>query len=283
MVKYTYDAWGNHKVLDGQGQVVTGGNGIEMLNPFRYRSYYYDKETCLYYLKTRYYDPEICRFITIDDVAYLASDAINGLNLYAYCGNNPVMRVDANGTEWWNPTTWNWGFILDIGITIISVAAGIAVGVLVGGWLLPVVGLGLAVTAGIVAGVAVMGGINNGVNAIYYNYISDGNSSIEEPSDNKEREVSYYVDHGYITRWERWDYIKSLPDNSSRYDRDAWFDYSEYSVHMFAWFSLSWAFDPNGTDSGFFAELAERAYHLNWGEDKWYRKLMINLWGLIGV
>ena len=96
MVKYTYDAWGNHAitVLDAQCEELGS------LNPFRYRGYYYDDETCLYYLKTRYYDPEIGRFITADSVAYLAPDTINGLNLYAYCGNNPVMRVDPNGTDW---------------------------------------------------------------------------------------------------------------------------------------------------------------------------------------
>ena len=51
----------------------------------------------LYYLKTRYYDPEICRFITIDDISYLAPDTINGLNLYAYCLNNPVTYFDETG------------------------------------------------------------------------------------------------------------------------------------------------------------------------------------------
>ena len=56
-------------------------------------------ETGLYYLKTRYYDPETGRFITIDDVSYLAPDTINGLNLYVYCLNNPVMKVDPNGTD----------------------------------------------------------------------------------------------------------------------------------------------------------------------------------------
>ena len=53
----------------------------------------------MYYLKTRYYDPETGRFITIDDVSYLAPDTINGLNLYVYCLNNPVMKVDPNGTD----------------------------------------------------------------------------------------------------------------------------------------------------------------------------------------
>lgn len=93
MVKYTYDAWGNAvtDVLD------CNANAIAELNPFRYRSYYYDTETGLYFLKSRYYDPELGRFITIDDVSYLDPDTINGLNLYAYCGNNPVDNVDPTG------------------------------------------------------------------------------------------------------------------------------------------------------------------------------------------
>ena len=93
VVKYTYDAWGNQKIVDCNGNEVVGTNHIGNLNPFRYRSYYYDIETNLYFLKTRYYDPEICRFITIDDISYLAPDTINGLNLYSYCFNNPIVFV----------------------------------------------------------------------------------------------------------------------------------------------------------------------------------------------
>ncbi|MCH5351484.1 MAG: hypothetical protein J1F39_05915 [Clostridiales bacterium] len=55
-------------------------------------------ETDLSYLQTRYNDPEVGRFISQDDVSYLDPEHINGLNLYAYCGNNPVMTVDYNGT-----------------------------------------------------------------------------------------------------------------------------------------------------------------------------------------
>ena len=94
IVQYRYDAWGVCKI-----EKDTSGENLGELNPFRYRGYYYDTETKLYYLKTRYYDPEIGRFITIDDVTYLAPDTINGLNLYAYCNNNPVMRVDPEGNS----------------------------------------------------------------------------------------------------------------------------------------------------------------------------------------
>ena len=92
MVEYKYDAWGKC-VVDASTTNITLAN----LNPFRYRGYYYDTETNLYFLQTRYYDPEVGRFITIDDLSYLDPETINGLNLYAYCGNNPVMGVDKTG------------------------------------------------------------------------------------------------------------------------------------------------------------------------------------------
>ena len=97
VAKYTYDAWGNHTITDTNGNVITDENHIANLNPFRYRGYYYDTGIGLYFLKTRYYDPEIGRFMTIDDLSYLDPDSINGLNLYAYCLNNPIMCVDPNG------------------------------------------------------------------------------------------------------------------------------------------------------------------------------------------
>ena len=97
MIRYRYDGWGNHKVMNPDGSENNGSTFVGNVNPFRYRGYYYDAETGLYYLKTRYYDPETGRFITIDDVSYLAPDTINGLNLYAYCGNNPIKYVDGFG------------------------------------------------------------------------------------------------------------------------------------------------------------------------------------------
>lgn len=87
---------GNHDVIDYTNL------GLGELNPIRYRSYYYDTETGLYYLNSRYYDPEIGRFISPDDISYLDPETIGGTNLYAYCGNNPVMRVDPSGHDWWH-------------------------------------------------------------------------------------------------------------------------------------------------------------------------------------
>ena len=75
-------------------------DGIGTLNPFRYRGYYYDTETGLYYLNSRYYDPRTCRFISADDINNLGvcSD-LDDKNLYAYCDNSPVDRED-DGEFW---------------------------------------------------------------------------------------------------------------------------------------------------------------------------------------
>ena len=90
--EYIYDAWGNC-------DVVLDVDGIGTLNAVRYRSYYLDNETGLYYLKSRYYDPETGRFISMDGIGYLEPGRVNGLNLYSYCGNNPVMFVDTEGSK----------------------------------------------------------------------------------------------------------------------------------------------------------------------------------------
>ena len=97
VVEYKYDAWGNHEVIDTNGNKITVATHIGNLNPFRYRGYYYDTETGLYYLQTRYYDPEVGRFISRDSIEYADPETINGLNLYAYCGNNPVNFFDLFG------------------------------------------------------------------------------------------------------------------------------------------------------------------------------------------
>ena len=97
MVQYYYDAWGSHKVVTATGIEITSSTNIGNLNPFRYRGYYYDTETGLYFLQTRYYDPEVGRFLNRDAVTYADPATINGLNLYAYCLNNPVIYSDPTG------------------------------------------------------------------------------------------------------------------------------------------------------------------------------------------
>ena len=87
---YTYDAWG--KPIS-----VVGDLTIANLNPIRYRGYYYDIETGLYYLNSRYYDPEICRFINADDALMRTLYGINCNSLFAYCQDAPVEKKDING------------------------------------------------------------------------------------------------------------------------------------------------------------------------------------------
>ena len=98
VARYVYDAWGNHKVLNPDGTENTSAGFIGNINPIRYRGYYYDKDLGLYWLKTRFYDPQTGRFISPDSVEYLDPETLGGINLYAYCNNNPVMNVDPNGT-----------------------------------------------------------------------------------------------------------------------------------------------------------------------------------------
>ena len=98
-VKYIYgSAWGDHSTVYPNG----GSNSAARYNPFRYRGYYYDSDLMLYYLQSRYYDPNTCRFISPDNVDVITATpmALTDKNLYAYCDNNPVMRVDGDGRFW---------------------------------------------------------------------------------------------------------------------------------------------------------------------------------------
>ena len=101
VAEYRYDAWGNCVVIDpSTGLANTSVEFIGNQNPFRYRGYYWDSDLQLYYLMSRYYDPQTGRFINADSLEYLDPETIGGINLYVYCLNNPVMGVDPYGTFW---------------------------------------------------------------------------------------------------------------------------------------------------------------------------------------
>ena len=128
VVQYVYDAWGNHRVLDKDGNEITEFDHIGHQNPFRYRGYFYETVSGLYYLKSRYYDPETGRFLTPDSVEYLDPETIGGLNLYAYCNNNPVMFSDPEGHDW--KSFWNGALkiISGIGSVLVGVTKFISTG-----------------------------------------------------------------------------------------------------------------------------------------------------------
>jgi len=66
---YEYDSWGNIlSIKDRSGNSITDETNIAIINPYRYRSYYYDEETKLYYLNSRYYNPKWGRFINADGI-----------------------------------------------------------------------------------------------------------------------------------------------------------------------------------------------------------------------
>ena len=95
---YTYDAWGNCTVTVVSENTTLEKNVVRSYNPFRYRGYYYDTETGLYYLQSRYYNPVWGRFLNADGYVNANGDLI-GFNMYAYCSSNPVNYVDYSGED----------------------------------------------------------------------------------------------------------------------------------------------------------------------------------------
>jgi RHS repeat-associated protein len=111
VASYEYDAW-------GKCTIISSVNGIAELNAIRYRGYYFDVETGFYYCRTRYYDAEVCRWISPDivEILHLTKHQVNGLNLYMYCGNDPVNQIDPSGLFWkkvgqalLGPVSWLFG------------------------------------------------------------------------------------------------------------------------------------------------------------------------------
>ena len=91
VVNYTYDSWGKLISISGTEKDTVG-----VKNPYRYRGYRYDVETGLYYLQSRYYNPEWSRFINADTEFGFMGDLISS-NVFIYCKNNPVNMYDLTG------------------------------------------------------------------------------------------------------------------------------------------------------------------------------------------
>ena len=109
VVEYSYDPWGNILAVNGSLASTLGSD-----NPFRYRGYYYDTESCFYYLNSRYYDAKVCRFVNAD--SYVSTgQGLLGHNMYAYCLNSPTNYQDSTG-----------GIAITTIILIGSIIAGVA-------------------------------------------------------------------------------------------------------------------------------------------------------------
>ncbi len=136
---YEYDLWGRPvSVTEATKGIDT--NGILAKNPFRYRGYYYDTETGFYNLSARYYDPEVRRFISADDMIASVGTSVQGHNLFAYCFNNPVNMADPSG---------HWPREITAGIaTVAAIVAG--AGLLVGAPIvaIPAASVAIAASAG---------------------------------------------------------------------------------------------------------------------------------------
>jgi len=87
--RYTYDIFGRPTIRDANGTEIEDS---AFGNPYRFTGRAYDAETALYYYRARYYDYATARFLQPDPMGYT-----DDLNLYSYCGNNPLSFIDPFG------------------------------------------------------------------------------------------------------------------------------------------------------------------------------------------
>ena len=115
------------------------------------------KETLLFWLSSRYYSPELCRWISPDDIEYLDPESVNGLNLYCYCFNNPINYIDPDGhaPKWWESILWGVGIIAvaAVAAAVIVCSGGSATPFLVVAGQAALGGLKIAAVAGATAGI----------------------------------------------------------------------------------------------------------------------------------
>ena len=155
LASYTYDAWGN---------VLTAEGILAQQNPIRYRGYYFDTETSLYYVSSRYYDSNIGRWISADAPETLTADFENltQYNLFAYCFNNPVNTSDETGA--W--PSWAKKVAAAVAVVaVVAIVAAITVATAGAGTAAAVIAVGAAKGAavGMVSG-AVIGAATGAVN-----------------------------------------------------------------------------------------------------------------------
>ncbi len=160
---YTYDAWGN---LIPEASDLS--DEVAAMNPIRYRGYYYDAETGYYFLNSRYYDAEMGRFLNADSVDVITAtlDALTDKNLYSYCDNNPVVRIDRSG-EFWNYV---------IGGAVGAIVGGVSAAISGGDWRSIALGAGVGAVGGLLAA----SGLPVAVQIVASGLLSGGNNLVSQ-------------------------------------------------------------------------------------------------------
>ena len=116
IAKYSYDEWGKLLSIETAEDSNAEQLAIAEANPLRYRGYYYDNETGMYYLQSRYYNPELCRFISADGFEYVAATNKLSINSYIYCENSPITFIDSLGykkTKKYGDLKGGWRYRID--------------------------------------------------------------------------------------------------------------------------------------------------------------------------
>ena len=121
VVSYVYDSWGKLVSING-----TMKDSVGEKNPYRYREYRYDTETGLYYLQSRYYNPEWGRFVNADTESGKLGELLSH-NVFAYCANNPINRYDPTG-KWYTLTMFTSAVVSAVVVSSTVVIATAAVG-----------------------------------------------------------------------------------------------------------------------------------------------------------
>ena len=232
---YEYDAWGNViSITDNNGNAITSPNHIGNLNPFRYRGYYQDTETGLYYLMSRYYDAVTHRFINADGYFQAGTSILDG-NTFAYCANNPIYSSDPTGAFWGIVAGFCSGFIsnticqmisgtdiseINWGSALISGLTGAALGAV------DVLGIGS------IAGACIKGGISFCVSFADNVYKGDdfgtavggatvdGLTSLGFSSITRDLGGSHFSQEA-VTKRKNWNFAASVGEKSYQYIRNS--------------------------------------------------------------
>ena len=182
LTTYEYDSWGNIlSIKDTNGNTITDSTNIALINPFRYRSYYYDSEIGMYYLNSRYYNQEWGRYINADSI-FGANEDILSYNLYAYVSNNPINNSDPTG-NWKLP---NWAKIaigaaaITIGVIATVATGGAALPALIGAAKIVAISVAVSVTVKVATNVVKTVSSGGGVKEVKQTALKDVGDAVAD-------------------------------------------------------------------------------------------------------